>query len=107
VSGASARAALQCRGSLAATCGGTIALVKRSAKARTLLRTDILASARFEVAPSRTQNVALKLRRAQRKILRSKRKLMLRLVIAPARGPASNVAVTLRLPKRPAAKQRR
>jgi sugar lactone lactonase YvrE len=107
VSGASARAPLQCRGRLASTCRGTIALIKRGARAGKLRRTDVLASAPFEVLPRSTKSVALKLRRAQRKILRSKRKLKLRLVIAPVRGPASNVAVTLRLPKRAAPAKRR
>ena len=97
VSGASARAPVQCRGSLAGTCTGTIALVKRGAKARKLRRSDILASRAFEVGARNTKSVALKLRRAERKVLRSKRVLKLRLVIAPARGAASNVAVTLRL----------
>jgi hypothetical protein len=103
VQGAVAQVALDCNGTLGAVCDGAVTLLRSSVKAgRPLKRSDILATARYSVG--RAGLVALKLKRAERRVLSSKRRLKARIVVRPKRGAAIARRVLLTLPPKAKAK---
>lgn len=98
VKGASARVPLRCSGTFAAACDGSVAILRSSVgRGKRLKRKDVLARNAFRVAGAGV--VALRLKKSDRRTLRSKRRLKARLLVRPSRGTPIYRRVTLRLPK--------
>lgn len=91
---AKARVPIGCSGTVSRTCEGKVALLRSSVKrgVKTKPR-DLLAKASYRV--TRSGIVAVKLKRAERRILAKKRRLKVRLVVQPTRGAAISRRVTL------------
>jgi hypothetical protein len=103
--GSSAQVPLGCDGTLATGCDGAVVLLRSSVKAgRRLRRKDVLASAPFRIG--RSGIVAMKLSKADRRTLRTKRRLKARLVVRSRQGATIARRVTLRMPKKRAATRR-